>query len=502
MRVQVPVTYQKPTSEGTKPYGAGRGASMNARAIPSAILTVALALGARPGLATSFRLTDLGTLGGTVSSGSELSESGQVTGASFTAGNEARHAFVWDGTTLVDLGTLGGADSFGLAINASGQVAGLSQTAGNEARHAFLWDGTTMQDLGTLGGRVSEGRAINASGQVTGHSQTAAGATHAFLWDGTRMVDLGTLRGTTSFGIAINASGQVTGRSQTTAGAFHAFLWAGTRMQDLGTLGGRVSEGHAINAAGQVTGLSQTAAGAFHAFLWDGTTMLDLGTLGGGLGIGNDINAAGQVTGNSFTARDATIHAFLWDGGTLRDLGTLGAFNLLSSAAAINDSGQVVGFAEILSGVPHAFLWDGTAMHDLNTLIDPADPLQPFVTLQFGVDINDLGQILADGCDSRLNECHAYLVSPIAAAPDAAAQIEALLGVVLSLNLKAGIGNALDSKLQNALAALNRDQQDNRSAVGILNAFIHSVEAQRGKALTTEQADQLVSAAQDVIDEL
>jgi probable HAF family extracellular repeat protein len=273
-------------------------------------------------------------------------------------------------------------------------------------------------------------------------------------------------------------------------------------MQDLGTLGGRVSDGQAINASGQVTGLSQTAAGAFHAFLWDGTTMLDLGTLGGELGIGYDINAAGQVTGNSSTAAGA-FHAFLWDGETLRDLGTLGAFDLLSSgAAAINDSGQVVGFAEIDFGVNHAFLWDGTAMHDLNALIDPTDPLQPFVTLQFGVDINDFGQILADGCDSRLNECHAYLVSPIAAAPDAAAQIEALLGVVLSLNLKAGIGNALDSKLQNALAALNRDQQDNRSAVGILYAFIHSVEAQRGKALTTEQADQLVSAAQDVIDAL
>ena len=91
-----------------------------------------------------------------------------------------------------------------------------------------------------------------------------------------------------------------------------------------------------------------------------------------------------------------------------------------------------------------------------------------------------------------------YVVSPIAAAPNAYKQIEAIGEVLLSLNLKAGIGNALDSKLQNALAALDRDG----SPVGVLYAFINSVEAQRGKALTTAQADQLVSAAQDVIDAL
>ena len=75
--------------------------------------------------------------------------------------------------------------------------------------------------------------------------------------------------------------------------------------------------------------------------------------------------------------------------------------------------------------------------------------------------------------------------------------------VVLSLNLKAGIRNALDSKLQSALAALNRGhQQDSRPALGILSAFIRNVEAQRGKALTKEQADELASAARDIINAL
>ena len=53
-------------------------------------------------------------------------------------------------------------------------------------------------------------------------------------------------------------------------------------------------------------------------------------------------------------------------------------------------------------------------MLDLNALIYPADPLQSFVTLYEGIDINDLGQILTTGADSRvLQDAHAYLLSPI-----------------------------------------------------------------------------------------
>jgi probable HAF family extracellular repeat protein len=225
-----------------------------------------------------------------------------------------------------------------------------------------------MQDLGTLGGSYSAGGAINASGQVEGDSDTAGGDTHAFLWDGTRMQDLGTLGGRISHGRAINDSGQVTGYAYTAGGAtLRAFRWNGTRMQGLGTLGGRDSIGHAINAAGQVTGYSNMLDGSTHAFLWDGTSMENLGTLEGLDSYGLAINASGQVTGNSF----------------MRD------------------------------GSTHAFLWNGTRMRDLNALIDPADPLQPSVTLFEGVDINDRGQILANGVDSRTGEEHAYLVSPV-----------------------------------------------------------------------------------------
>ena len=35
-----------------------------------------------------------------------------------------------------------------------------------------------------------------------------------------------------------------------------------------------------------------------------------------------------------------------------------------------------------------------------------------------GVDINDLGQILANGFDSRTGESHAYVLSPIVTVPE------------------------------------------------------------------------------------
>ncbi len=390
------------------------------------VLALSLAFACQSAMAQAmYRITDMGTLGGTRSTGAALNAIGQATGDSETSGDTTLHAFLWDGTRMKDLGALGPNGSTGVAINNSGQVTGYSNATSGQ-HHAFIWknDGTPMQDLGFFpGGSSSIGVAINNLGQVVGDSEISTGPPHAFIWknDGRPIQDLGTLGGNENASDAtdINDSGQVIGYSYVSGGASHAFIWKndGTPMHDLGTLGGTgATYASAINSTGQVTGDSPTRSGWKHAFLWrnDGTPMQDLGGLWGSGGAA--INESGQVAGGVCTKSCFFEHAVLWrnDGTPMVDLGTLGGAN--SEAAAMNNSGQVTGRSSLRGSnntVYHAFLWrnDGTKMQDVNALIDPTDPLKPFVVLTIAYDINDAGQILANGTDSRTGEQHAYVLT-------------------------------------------------------------------------------------------
>jgi probable HAF family extracellular repeat protein len=130
-------------------------------------------------------VTDLGTLGGTISIGNAINGSGIVTGEASTINDAAGHAFLYDGT-MHDLGTLGGTNSDGTGINGSGQIVGYSDTTGDAAHHAFLYDAVHgMVDLNTLinptsGWVLNQANAINASGQITGVG-TLNGVSEGFL---------------------------------------------------------------------------------------------------------------------------------------------------------------------------------------------------------------------------------------------------------------------------------------------------------------------------------
>ena len=81
--------------------------------------------------------------------------------------------------------------------------------------------------------------------------------------------------------------------------------------------------------------------------------------------------------------------------------------------------------------------------------------------------------------------------------------IAELVNTVISLNLKQGISNAMDRKLDNVLRVLEDTNENNDvSAINALFAFIYSVEAQRGKGLSDAEAETLITAAQTIIDRL
>jgi probable HAF family extracellular repeat protein len=91
------------------------------------------------------------------------------------------HAFLYENGVMQDLGTLGGTDSTGRGINSNGHVTGESIPSGAlGAAHAFLYDGT-MHDLGTLGGTASYGQDINAHDFVVGYGSTKTLPQSAFL---------------------------------------------------------------------------------------------------------------------------------------------------------------------------------------------------------------------------------------------------------------------------------------------------------------------------------
>jgi len=331
------------------------------------VMTAVLAPALANSATTYYVITDLGTLGGSSSWAAGINNSGQVTGWSYIANDNAVHAFLYtEGVGMQDLGTLGGTRSCGFGMDDSGDTAGQSSTADIDITLAFTYSaGAGMQQDGTLGGDSSSSYGINNLGQATGYSYISGfPVPHAFLYTAeSGMQDIGTLGGNYSFGIGINNLGQVTGTSGTESnGAAHAFIYdAGKGMNDLGVLGGSgESKGNSINDSEEVTGVSATSdQGVPHAFLFTAKTgMQDIGTLGGSYSEGFSINNSGQITGTSFTTGDAETHAFLYDSGQLTDLNTyLDSTSgwTLNAGKGINDVGQIAG-SGLINGKQHAFL--------------------------------------------------------------------------------------------------------------------------------------------------
>ena len=334
------------------------------------------------------------TAPGTPFSVTALNASGQAAGYFFDS-ESAQRAFLWDNGNALYLGTLGGSMSAGYALNNSGQVAGFASTIGDAEFHPVVTTGNTLLDLGTLGGAFSLANGLNDAGTVVGQSDVLPSGSgyHAFLIvSGSAMRDLGTLGGSFSSAVKINNAGQVIGNSTTASDSTsHAFLHNGSAMLDLGTLGGQSSMAVALNETGQVTGESTIAGEETRAFLFDGTVLQNLGTLGGTLSRGVDINNAGQVIGNSTLAGDADSHGFIHNNGALQDLGTFGGSS--SMARDLNNLGQVVGASTDANSRQRAFLWENGTMTDLNTLL-PANSGWELADARF---INDNRQIVGEG---------------------------------------------------------------------------------------------------------
>lgn len=189
---------------------------------------------------------------------------------------------------------------------------------------------------------------INARNQVAFDITGPEGRAVGMFYDGktVRNTGLGSVLG-------LNELGQVAGIAAT-RGVVRAHRW--TReggLVDLGALGSPPGESLPldINDRGVVVGSS---AGHAAVFLPD-RRVLDLGTLGGRFSSAHAINDGGQVTGWAETA-SGNMEAFIWSKATgMRSLGTLGG--PFSQGFHINEAGQVAGISTNSNDLLRPFLW-------------------------------------------------------------------------------------------------------------------------------------------------
>lgn len=304
---------------------------------------------------------------------------------------------------FTDLGTLGGSNSFAYAVNNAGQVAGWASIAGNAEKHATRWNGSTATDLGAPGTN-SFAYAINDAGQVVGSTYVNDTVEHAALWNGTKPTDLGTLGGTYSKAYGINNNGQIVGEASTRSDtAFHAAVWNGTLATDLGAPGGDDSRAYAINDAGQIAGIVLGNYDLYaRATVWDGNSATDLSPGDPLISEARAINSLGQIVG--YTGFPNHFHASLWNGNTQNDLGIAGGN---ATAWAINDAGEIVGSR---GGI--AYIWTDGVMTLLPALIDANAALAGWIPTSAN-GINDKGWIVGEAFNTNSHQHHAFLMTPV-----------------------------------------------------------------------------------------
>jgi probable HAF family extracellular repeat protein len=331
----------------------------------------------------------------------------------------------------------------GCAVLAASFVTSVANAAGPHYRLIHI--------VATDPSRTIEVGGLNDRGQVVGASSTASGDVRAFRWQGGVFTDLHNViapGSTATRANDINDRGTIIGDIDTS----HAFTLRGTNVMPITVVPGEQgSDGRNINNAGQLLVSSFGEPESSGDYFVDGDSAELLpgvpGSIGGMTAL--NLNDSGAVVGHEFILNDQGIafHAVLWQNGTLTELGQPdgfvnsfaesinnrnrivgrlestssaaaavwqdGAWTLLpplaqggtqtSDAAAINNRGMIVGsvtlndqnFAQV------ATLWRGKRAVALDDLVIANDPLKPFVKLNSASWINDRGDIVALGTDSR-----------------------------------------------------------------------------------------------------
>jgi len=311
----------------------------------------------------------------------------------------AASSFAFDLTySVTQIGVLPGMqDSIVRGLNDHGDVVGYSYSAFGQTKQAFRYTASGgMQGLGTLGGPNGYALAINNAGNIAGYSDTTTPDRRvATLWTADNSVhSLGVpTGGYRSLVSGINNRDEAVGAFEDISGTTPtACLLSLYGRESLGSLeAGYFSAAHSINDHGMVAGWGGTSAG-ISSFLWTRENGMQIlpSVAGNKVSYAVDVNNSGEAVGYYAGNWDEPGYAYFY-GPSVGQI-NFGAF--ASNAAAINDSGVVVGTRATQDG-DRAFSWTQSgAFVDLTSLLDANG--QGW-TVSEAIDINASGQILASG---------------------------------------------------------------------------------------------------------
>ncbi len=279
--------------------------------------------------------------------------------------------------TVTDLGTLGGTSSYGTAISESGKATGASLLSGGQT-HAFIWDAVNgMQDLGAIGGGDSHGLDIsddNIVGDTSGQAFRYTPATGMVLIDGANTgAATGLNAGKSAVGYRDNG---VASRIRTWSPSdVPASIYPASDLRAV-----------AVNDLGQFVGVNTSASGGIYS---PGSgPFTPLGTF-----VPTDVDSTRLITGS--IGGIAALLDF--DTNTTTLLGKLSPTDAVSRALGISPTGTIVGVSGAISGnATRAFVTDTTSLtiQDLTSLLDISFAGWTILSAD---DVNSTGQIIGVG---------------------------------------------------------------------------------------------------------
>jgi hypothetical protein len=318
----------------------------------------------------------------------------------------------------------------GSSLSPSGQIAGYARVSSGSVLPidvAVVWDDSGVYRYLPVVGQYQQAYANGfGSGEVPVGAIRfdSTDVIHPAIWDradGSARI----LPTVEQFGQAVQGVGQYIAGFSLLSTHVEACYWDNDGVHRVTGMEDRASQGFSINSSGWYVGTTTHPTQGRAGFFGRGGTATLLVHPDFPNTLAFDINESNVIAGE-YRPRVPIQQqrAMAVRGGVMQDLGLLAPFSA-ATAYAVNDDGTIVGAASHYGGdVARALIWvpGANSPLDLNDFVDING-----VTLIRAMDINDAGQILAEGLHDGGGWSY-YLLSPI---PEPAGLFFAAAGALL-----------------------------------------------------------------------